>query len=271
MQEYINVDQRLHLLCQILAKVTANLIPEESDYSHTNLSFDPIGNRIITRWIKIENSKICLALNLNKYSFQWINDGFQVIKNIFISGKTLTQLENEIQSSLSIVGINSKELLINLKYEIEKYSFIDMPFEVLNKESLDLWIYYRSLANAACDELLRYINAKEEVRIWPHHFDTGIYKDITSNLGVGFGLAMKDNLVDSPYFYLSGYAQKGKPAMKNLPKLEYGFWETGDWKGAVLSLSQLNKLDRPKRKVVLKEFIKRTLSWYSDTSIKTNF
>lgn len=45
MLEYINVDQHLHLLCQIQARVAANLIPGKEDYSHTNLAFDPIGKR----------------------------------------------------------------------------------------------------------------------------------------------------------------------------------------------------------------------------------
>lgn len=264
MQEYINVEQRLHFLCQILTKVTANLIPEEADYSHTNLSFDPIGNRILSRWIDIQNSKIYLALDLNDFSFKWINDGFQIIKSISIPGKTSAQVENEIQSSLQMVGINSGGLPIGLKYEIEKYPFTNTAFDVVNKESLDLWIYYRTLANEACDELLKFINTEEEVRIWPHHFDTGIYKEVTANLGIGFGLAMADKLVDSPYFYISGYAQKGESAMKNLPKLEYGFWETGNWKGAILSLSQLDKLDLVNRKRALRAFIKKTLTWYLD-------
>ena len=55
--------------------------------------------------------------------------------------------------------------------------------------------------------------------------------------------------------------------MKNLPKLEYGFWETGEWKGAILSLSLLEKLDPVKRKIVLREFVKKTMTWYLDEMI----
>ena len=120
MQEYINVDQRIHLLCQILAKVTANFVPEAADYSHTNLAFDPIGKRIHTRWINVEKGRIFLSLDLAEFSFHWINDGLAILETISISEKTLVQLEREIQSSLHKVGINSSELPVETKYEIEE-------------------------------------------------------------------------------------------------------------------------------------------------------
>ena len=46
-----------------------------------------------------------------------------------------------------------------------------------------------------------------EVRIWPHHFDTGClgYFDTKKNVSVGLGLAIPDKNVDDWYFYASGY------------------------------------------------------------------
>jgi len=264
MQEYINVDQRIHLLCQILAKVTANFVPEAADYSHTNLAFDPIGKRIHCRWINGEKGRIALSLDHTEFSLQWISDGLVILKTISISGKTLNQLEHEIQSSLLKVGNNSAELPIELKYKIEEYPFKDTPFNPLDKNILDLWIYHRTLANEACDGLLRLLNVEEEVRIWPHHFDTGVYSEIGSELGVGFGLAVKDSLVNSPYFYLSGYPLKEYQSMDNLPKLKFGNWKTGEWKGAVLPLSELDNMKKEKMADAINDFVTSSFSWYQN-------
>ena len=64
-----------------------------------------------------------------------------------------------------------------------------------------------------------------EVRIWPHHFDTGIYLEVNSKLGIGFGWAMADKMIDQPYFYFTPYGLNGhKLLTENLEDPEHGFW-----------------------------------------------
>ena len=95
--------------------------------------------------------------------------------------------------------------------------------------------------------MLGYLQKEGEIRIWPHHFDTGIYVMATKQLGLGFGLAMKDAMVGAPYFYLSGYNQENPVSYKNLNPLTHGKWETGEqWNGAVLSLGALEGFSKEK-------------------------
>jgi len=110
MLEYDNIDQKLHLLCQILARVTANFLPEKEDYSHTNLVFDPIAGRISSRWMENAQGKIFLAIDIRNSRFQWINDSLNVTEEIIIKGKTLAELETEIASALMSVGFESNKL-----------------------------------------------------------------------------------------------------------------------------------------------------------------
>ena len=262
MQEYNSIDQRLHLLCQILAKVTANFIPEKEYYSHTNLAFDPMGKRFLCRWIDTGTGKITLSLNLTTFSFQWVNEGLNVIKEVSIPGKTPIQLESEIETSLQQVGIKSTDLPLELKYEIEQYPFIHVPFKQFNEDALNSWMYYRTLANEACDGLLKFLNDDGAVRIWPHHFDSGIYIEIDGKIGLGFGLAMKDSMVNSPYFYLSGYPLKDQVEMANLPTLNLGKWYTGDWKGAVLPIGAIDKMNVHERSIGIHLFIQQAFGWY---------
>ena len=261
MEEYIKLDQLLHQLCQVHALITSNLVKEQEDYSHTNLGFDALGRRILSRWISTNHQKVCLSLNLEKFTFEWLSDSFDLIKEIEIVGKYFGQLQNEVQSSLTEIGFVEKELTVGLKYEIQDYPFKGNSIDHPETESLDEWIRIRSLANFACNLFLKFLNSDAEVRIWPHHFDTGFYLEIANKLGVGFGLAMKDNLIGSPYFYLSGYPLSGDLQMKNLPSLENGHWEKGNWKGAVLTLRQFYFREQDKQDIIHR-FLKSAFAWH---------
>ena len=46
MKTYNKVDQQLHLLCQVIGKANRTFVPDKADESHTNLHFDPWGNKI---------------------------------------------------------------------------------------------------------------------------------------------------------------------------------------------------------------------------------
>ena len=98
------------------------------------------------------------------------------------------------------------------------------------------------MANNACQWLLEHLQLEAETRIWPHHFDTGIYFEANENIGLGFGLAMQDSMLGVPYYYFSAYGLKDNEIdFEAFTKLKYGSWiNTDDWKGATLELSKAN-------------------------------
>jgi len=106
---------------------------------------------------------------------------------------------------------------------------------------MDEWIYYRLLAQESCSNLLNFLQMQAEIRIWPHHFDTGIYVEPTPKIGIGYGLAMKDSMAGDAYFYFSPYGLKENELnFKNVPKLTVGDWEISEnWRGAIIPLNQL--------------------------------
>lgn len=262
MQEYNKADQYLHVLCQVVARFTANLLPENKDYSHTNLSLDPISKRILSRWIKVADRQLCLALNLEKYNFELLRSDLSTISSITIVNSTIHDLEKALLNELVDMGFDGKEFSIKLKYELPEYPFADQEFQSLSLNEISTWLEFRTLANEFCFYFLQFVNAGGEVRIWPHHFDTGVYHEINNAIGFGFGLAMKDTLVEAPYFYLSGYALEGKLNYDSLPLLSHGEWKTGDWKGALLSLDIIKDLDHSDRAKILAEFIRSVYDQY---------
>jgi len=263
MQAYNKIDQKLHWLSQLVTKVNISYVPLREDNSHTNLYYDKLGNRLIGRWISITRDPLILSLNLKDLQFEWLNSSLQTVKQYHVAGKTIEDLEQEIVDHLDVVGLDPKGFERRLHYEIPSYPFSSSIIEELNGTDLNVWTYYRNIANQACSLLLGYLQIEGEIRIWPHHFDTGIYVINKNKLGIGFGLAMQDTLMDSPYFYLSGYASNGSISYKNLPPLSAGKWRINeDWRGAVLPLSELDKISKANGIESVEQFMLETVAWF---------
>ena len=129
MQEYINIDQRVHQLSQIIAKANRTFVPSKPDDSHTNVYFDSVSHRIYGRWIKVGSTEIILALNLKSFTYEWVNKSLKTLQSHIIETKTISEIEESIANGLSDLGLNSKGFNDTLHFEIPKYSFVDSAFE----------------------------------------------------------------------------------------------------------------------------------------------
>ncbi|GAB4301378.1 MAG: hypothetical protein Kow0098_29500 [Ignavibacteriaceae bacterium] len=255
MPEYSNTDQQIHFICQVIAKVNRSLVPEREDDSHTNLFFDSLSNRIYGRWFTVNSNKYILFFDLNSQSISLQNQYYQILQSVKIYRKKITDLETELSSVLKKIGVTESNLMAPLHFEIPDYPFSNSAFENFSEDKLQEWIKYRTLANTACYTLLGHLQSESEVRIWPHHFDTGIYSEINDKTGIGFGLAMKDEMVGEPYFYFSGYGLNEHAVDYTRAKpLSKGRWITEGWKGGVLPLSQADEES-------IYTFLKETTEW----------
>lgn len=202
-------------------------------------------------------------MNLANLQIEWLNSTFQKLKSFQTIGRKIETIEQEIEGHFSELGLNSKGFTFKLHYNIQVYDFAEEVITQINEQDIEEWKYYRGLANQACFRLLGYLQIDGEVRIWPHHFDTGIYVVTDSGIGIGFGLAMEDSLINDPYFYMSGYASESSLKFENLPDLKNGKWiNTEKWKGAVLPMSELNELSTTYHDRATKDFMLDALNWY---------
>lgn len=263
MKNYITTDQYLHWLSQLLAKANRSFVPSKTDDSHTNLYLDWLGNRIVGKWIETENGKIMLTINLSNLQFEWLNSSYHVIASFETIGKTVNEVEQDISNHLPELGLNKDGFTDKLHYEIPDYPFTDEAIQAISDKHMGEWIYFRNLANKVCNVLLGHLQINGEIRIWPHHFDTGFYVVTNNGMGIGFGLAMSDTMVGSPYFYMSGYPSTGSLYYKNLPEFLGGSWEMGEhWQGAVLPLSELKPLPKEKYKSIINDYLLKAANWY---------
>ncbi len=241
MKNYTNTDQKLHLLCQIIAKANRTFVPTKKDDSNTNLAYNMLKNRIEGRWIKAPTGKIILSLNVSNFQFEWKDEQNTVLDSFPSVGYTIEKIESEIDKGLGNLGLHSDAFKEPMHYKIPEYSFLNDPISPISYDEIRLWKMFRGLANVACENLMSSLKNMGEIRIWPHHFDTGIYIEPSTQIGIGFGLAMEDSLVGEPYFYFSGYGLNGYTIdYANFQVLEIGKWIVEEnWKGAVLPLHDL--------------------------------
>lgn len=263
MQEYNKTDQQLHLLTQIIAKANRTFVPKKEDDSHTNLSYDELGDRILGHWINTDNGDIIVGLNLSSLSIEVISSSNQSLSSTSTIGKTISTIEGEVAEALQSVGLDINGFTNDLHFEIPDYSIAKDEMAAISVASLEEWRQIRSLANQQNQFVLDFLAQHGEIRIWPHHFDTGIYVTPTERLGIGFGLAMGDSMEPSPYLYTSGYGLKGEFQYTDLPTLEHGRWEIGEhWRGAVLPISAILNMNAEDAQKVINAYAKSSLSWY---------
>jgi hypothetical protein len=262
MQAYNNTDQRLHWLCQTIAKANRTYVTSRPDDSHTNLYYDDLDNRIVGRWINNGREHMMLTLNLENLYFEWLNSAKEVVQSVTTIDKVASDIENELAAALPEIYLNPQGFTDKLHFQIPDYPFAHEPIEGLSETDIHEWKTYRKLANVLCSLVLGYLELESEIRIWPHHFDTGIYVEVGEKLGLGFGLAMEDSMAGAPYFYLSGYPIHGTLDYIDLPTLANGRWEVGEhWQGAILPLNELSSGIFEENRQVITDFLLKSINW----------
>lgn len=257
MQGYTKTDQHIHQLCQTLAKFGRSFAEKKEDDSHTNLRFDVIGKQIWGRWTNIQNEQLILALKLESKTFHLQDKQYQEVASFETIGKAQSEVEEDIAQYLTeMFKLNGTDFIKPLHFEIPDYPFKNETIQKWDTDALNECLHYRALANQACGLLLDHLNVEAEIRIWPHHFDTGIYTEVNKNIGIGFGLAMSDSMMDEAYFYFSVYGLNGHNIdYSTVKSLSSGKWITGEnWNGAVLPLSEV-KID------TIQTFLNETTAW----------
>ena len=262
--QYIKTDEHIHQLCQTIAKVNRTFVPKQDDDSHTNLYFNDMDARIVGRQVATKLGSLVFSLNLHSYEFEWLDLGKNAIQSFDIDGKTIAQFEDEIAHKLSDLGLDSKGFKDELHFEISDYSFKKEAFNCPDDDAMEEWMAYRSMGNQVCTLLAGHANINAEVRIWPHHFDTGVYFELPNGTGIGFGLAMSDSILNAPYLYMTAYPKNGDINYNEAPDLSVGQWHTSpNFSGALLNcnipLEELQEL--------FPEYLLTAYQWFANQTL----
>ncbi len=247
-----------HHAVQFIALAGKYLLPEKQDDSHTNMYW----NRALNSYVGHELPQFRrVAIRLPDLSLCVFDDKDYIVQALEISGYTRMDLFEWLTKALEANRISTENLGLEMHYEIpDQARYEHAPFEKPHPEATGFIARMRSNTREIITELVKEHPDASPVRIWPHHFDTGsfipYYDGDKLTASIGLGLAMADEMVEEPYFYVNHWMDeplKDYPKLKNPAK---GKWIINDWKGTVLPVSQLFSLKGEKQSEAVTSYFK---------------
>lgn len=235
MQEYKPLKDQMHLAAQYLAAANMSFLKKREDDSHTNLGFDISTLSLETYDLSPNEDK--LSLNYKDFSLEWSSQREDA--KLSLDGKKHSDILQWLQD-LSKAYL-SKDYVYNFHYDLP-YSIEALhTFQLTDPKELERLSHLRVLAQNTIEHSVASHHLDSPIRVWPHHFDTGAYAslDDDSRISVGMGLAIPDSISDTHYFYISGYTDEGAFMPPSMEELYQGKWVDQDFKGAILSATNL--------------------------------
>ncbi len=226
----------LHYKAQYLAALSNAFLPWKSDDSQSNLLWNSKNSSLTSRPVG-EGSY--LELVYNNYTLIYHGQGFSF--EFALANKKEEEIIAWVKSQLERDGLLSNNYGMNFTYSLPVFHAEIDRWDTNHTRLVRLLADWRSLSQNNLEKIAAFYPQHSEIRVWPHHFDTGMLLDCGNDFenGVGLGYAVKDNLSQTPYYYVYPFSKKTLD-FKKLPKLEEGNWHFNDWKGAILPVhSQL--------------------------------
>lgn len=229
--------QQLHLAAQYLAAAGISFLDKKEDDSHTNLGFSVDKGRLET-W-PLNTSGVMLCLNYSDFALEW---GPNSELKMSLNGKGHDEIVAWVSTSAKELGFQQPyryDLHYTLPYPLES----NFKFQLSSHNQITELLRLRKLAQEAIASFLGQEKLVSDIRIWPHHFDTGAFSALNDGSGksVGLGMAIPDTLVNDLYFYISGYRGHSGLNTWAFNKLTNGKWINDGFKGAVLEASKANE------------------------------
>lgn len=247
----------LHHAAQFLAMVGNSYLPHQPDDSHNNLHWNGDLNRLVGRWI--DNPKVQMSLDV--VNFELILEAADQSHHLLLDGKTKEQVIAKMRVLLHELGLDADLLQPVSHFTIPSHRLdVGMAFQKPAQQPLQEWANCRSNAQYLLEAIAPRFDWPAEIRIWPHHFDTGIYIPVTRNedggdmQSIGLGLAIADANVSEPYFYINHWSSEAISYPIVDPVIRNGVWHKIDWKGFILPGSAFLSYSSAQQEKIAKGF-----------------
>ena len=236
MKPYLQADAYLHVASQVLAKLNRAFVAQQPDDCHTNLRYKNSEKRIYGRRIMVPDAGLQFvpSIHLPTMTLEMVHPTTKsIVASLSMAGKPISEFNDELAAWLKEHTLETLIFRENMHYDIPDYGI--ESYRALTNEELTEWHEGRKQANELLDALAtKLAQTDKKSRIWPHHFDTGIYVKLESGVGIGAGFAMKDKYCNEPYFYLAVYSDEHE--FPSDTKLTHGLWVSDErFNGAVIA------------------------------------
>ena len=228
------MEKQMHLAAQYLAAAGISFLEKESDDSHTNLGFNIENGCLSTHTLSEKGDVLCL--NYKSFTLEWKSN--QETKTFSLDGATHAEVLKWLTDTSK--AFLNKTYQYKFHYDLP-YAIDDaFTFKLADVSKLKALMNLRVLAQLVLENIDKQYNLNTSIRIWPHHFDTGIYSALpNSDITIGLGLAIPDSICNNHYLYISGYKNGNTMDTSKLSKLESGEWKSNGFTGAILDTNTI--------------------------------
>ena len=242
-------DCTLHSLAQLIARTGTTQLPTQPDDSQANIDWNADRHRLEGRSFLQHGRLLKLVIDLSTFSLQFVADAGEPVASFAAGNRTPADATNWWQTVMQNWGLDTTK---PLSYALTTAPILPtLPYT--RPAGLMDWANWRTTASQQLTALNALSGRESEVRIWPHHFDTGVYYSIPDETGaegaaIWAGYAIADSVCNEPYFYLSGYNSHSPIDFGAASGLTVGQWlTTPDWQGACLPVSDATAPDQISR------------------------
>ena len=232
--------EELHKAAQYLCCAGKSYLDHQPDDSHTNMGWEPGIEALITHPLG-QYQDHYLSLNFRSYSLEFLDENLDVVSSMHLDGANHVSIVNWIGEeavNLEIGELYSYDLHYELPYEPidEEFCFPEPDYNELER-LIDL----RNLVQHGIQHATGIFDVEVDLRVWPHHFDTGAVIGLDSALprSIGLGMAIPDSMSGEYYLYVSGWSHDNTFVLDGMPELQNGRWMFPDWNGAILPCEDL--------------------------------
>lgn len=225
------MDEMMHLAAQYLAAAGISFLDPKDDDSHTNIGFSVEESTAYTHLLTPEGDT--LGLNFEEFSLVW--DNYQQTSILPLHGQSHPLILEWIEHQAKMSGIEKPykyKFHYELPYSVDEHKI----FELKDVDRLQELKELRVVAQNALEEFLEDQRMHSNVRIWPHHFDTGGFAQLPGLRGVsvGMGLAIPDSVCPEHYYYLGAYRGQDPIETGIFQPLKQGRWVQEGFMGAIM-------------------------------------
>ncbi|MBY0488131.1 MAG: hypothetical protein K2P85_13240 [Flavobacteriaceae bacterium] len=243
-QDYNFAEKSIHNYARILGAIANFYIKSETDYSHSNLSWNDEKKVLETRIIHLPNNFVAtIEYHPNHFHFH-ISTNCPNLKDPLVLSRNnnLNYIIRTFQNNFNLINLDGQGFTV-AKLPYPEILQSDVKPLQPTKDAIHLFEKIRTGTNQVLVNYLKEYDLNSEIRIWPHNFDTGIYCKHSNGIEQFAGYAPADSISEFPYYYNSFY-KDGKAFLPNFDEqLSFWNWVNSNWKGAIYPLGNPNEVD----------------------------
>lgn len=239
---------QLHQAVQNVAAVGRKFLPDVAGDANAQLAWIPGLKRMAGKWVK-GNTSFRSSLSLEEFKIYLVDQKVLTLSSFDCQESNLTQMMLWLEEQIGKLGLEARNLTLNLPYELPKETnATGSPFTLPSyRGAKELTKYYHN-AYVTLREFKQQFENSGDINIWPHHFDMALdillrdTGDRETNTQISIGLSPGDEQFESPYFYVNCWPHVDTQHLAQLDN--NGLWISDEWTGAVLLSKHLQSADQ---------------------------